>query len=367
MANDIIGILKKINPDKEDIITLLRAEGEDRIALFRKASEIKEKYCGNKVYLRGLIEFSNICHKNCYYCGIRKGNTAVERYNLTDNEIIEAAGIALKNRWGSIALQSGELEHPEFTDRITRLLRGIRELSGGRLGITLSLGEQEEDVYREWFDAGAHRYLLRIESSNREIYSSLHPSDGNHSFDRRLECLRSLQKSGYQAGTGVMIGLPFQSVEDLADDLLFMRDIDIDMVGMGPYIEHDKTPLMDQSGSLLPLNDRFELTLNMIAVLRIVMKDINIAAATALQAIYPDGRVQAVNAGANIIMPNITPGRYRDNYELYHNKPLTKDMAGDCHGCLEESLAPGGHEIGYNEWGDSRHFFKRIKSHSRQK
>lgn len=355
-------ILNKDSFTKEDIITLLKAEGEERTLLFRKSAEIKEKYIGKKVWFRGLIEFSNICSKDCLYCGIRKGNLNLERYNLSDEEILIAAKFAYDNQYGSIALQSGELESRKVTDRIENLLHKIKELSGGKLGITLSVGEQEPEVYRRWFDAGAHRYLLRIEATNIELYKKIHPDDSHHDFLRRLECLKSLQDIGYQTGTGVMIGLPFQTLEDLAGDLIFMRDFDIDMCGMGPYIEHADTPLIRYSGELLPLTERFNLTLKMIAVLRIMMKDINIVAATALQAIDPIGREKAIKIGANIIMPNITPGKYRDSYRLYENKPCTDDSAEDCQSCLEARLSLVDSEIIYGEWGDTMHYEKRRRA-----
>ena len=361
MKKDIQTILNNESFHREDLITLLKCDGEEKELLFRRSREIKEEHCGNKVYFRGLVEFSNICRKNCYYCGIRKDNNLTERYNLTDSEILGSARFAYQNNYGSLVLQSGELENRAFTSRITGLLRQIRELSDGKLGITLSLGEQTGDVYREWFKAGAHRYLLRIETSNRELYSRIHPADPDHDFDRRVSCLRSLRDAGYQTGTGVMIGLPFQTVGDLADDIIFMRDMDVDMVGMGPYIEHASTPLIKFRDSLLPIGERFDLALKMIAVLRIVMKDINIAAATALQAIDPLGREKAIGIGANVIMPNITPGKYRDSYALYENKPCTGDAAEDCKNCLEARLQLADAEIGYGEWGDSKHFFRRQK------
>jgi biotin synthase len=359
MKNRIEQILGKDDLSKEDIITLLLSKGEERTALFRKSAEIKEKYIGNKVWFRGLIEFSNICSKDCLYCGIRKGNKNLERYNLDDEEIIAAAKFAYDNRYGSIALQSGELESEFVTDRIENLLRKIREMSNGELGVTLSVGEQDKDVYRRWFDAGAHRYLLRVETTNPELYGKIHPHDQKHNYGKRLECLSALQETGYQTGTGVMIGLPFQTAEDLAGDLLFMKEFDIDMCGMGPYIEHADTPLIGYAGSLLPLNERFDLTLKMIAIIRIMMKDINIVAATALQAIDPVGREKAIRIGANIIMPNITPGKYRDSYRLYDNKPCTDDSAEDCQSCLEARISMADAEVIYGEWGDSKHYDKR--------
>lgn len=364
MKKRVSKILKSDKPGAEEIVSLLKAEGSDLNELFNEAAWIKQKYVGNKVYFRGLIELSNICDKNCYYCGIRRDNKDVKRYNLSDKEILDAAVRAYKNNYGSVVLQSGELSNAHFTGRITRLLKEIKKLSGGKLGITISLGEQTEEVYREWFEAGAHRYLLRIEASNPELYAKLHPADNLHNYHRRVECLKILQKVGYQTGTGVMIGLPFQTYEDLAGDLLFMKNFDIDMVGMGPYIEHANTPLIKYKSELLPLEKRFDLSLKMIALLRILMKDINIAASTALQAIDPLGREKAVKIGANVIMPNITPGIYRDSYNLYENKPLTINSDEDTKKCLESRLKIVNAMPGYDEWGDSKHYFKRLEGNA---
>ena len=363
----IYDILNKENFSREDIITLLSCQGEERTELFRRSAETKEKYIGRKVWFRGLIEFSNICGKDCLYCGIRKGNKNLKRYNLSDDEILTAAKFAYDNRYGSIALQSGELEGCSVTDRIEHLLSKIKELSNCELGITLSAGEQEIDVYKRWFDAGAHRYLLRIEATNESLYRKIHPENSRHDFRRRLDCLKSLQDIGYQTGTGVMVGLPFQTMDDLAGDLMFMNEFNIDMCGMGPYIEHADTPLIEFSAGLLPQAERFDLTLKMIAIIRIMMKDINIVAATALQAIDPIGREKAIKIGANIIMPNITPGRYRDSYKLYDNKPCTDDSAEDCQSCLEARVSLADTEIIYGEWGDSKHYEKRRKGLSVQR
>lgn len=356
---EVKDILENEDFSKENLIRLLSTEGENRTLLFKKSAEVKEQYIGRKVWFRGLIEFSNVCSKDCLYCGIRKGNKILKRYSLTDDEIIAAAKFAFDNRYGSIALQSGELESEYITSRIENLLHRIKELSGGKLGVTLSVGEQEPEVYKRWFDAGAHRYLLRIESTNSTLYRKIHPDNTKHDFGRRLACLKSLQDIGFQTGTGVMIGLPFQTLEDLAGDLLFMKDFNIDMCGMGPYIEHADTPLIIHSSRLKPLTERFDLTLKMIAILRIMMKDINIVAATALQAIDPIGREKAVRIGANILMPNITPGKYRDSYKLYENKPCTDDSAEDCQSCLEARVSLADNEVVYDEWGDSQHYARR--------
>ncbi len=349
--------------NKEDIIRMLEAEGDEKTSFFKQSAEIKRLYVKDKVYFRGLIEFSNICAKNCFYCGIRKDNEAVARYNLTDEEIINAALFAQENKFGSLVLQSGELESKAFTKRIESLLKEIHQKTNNSLRITLSCGEQSIETYKRWFESGAHRYLLRIESSTPELYLKLHPNDDQHRFHKRVKALINLKDIGYQTGTGVMVGLPYQSIENLADDILFMKGFDIDMIGLGPYIEHTNTPLYKHKDLLLPLETRFQLTLKMIAALRIIMKDINIASATALQAIDKIGREKAIKIGANVIMPNITPGKYRDSYRLYENKPCTDDSAEDCVSCLEMRIALAENQIALDEWGDSLHFKKRTSNY----
>jgi len=324
--------------------------------LYAEANKVKISAIGNKVYLRGLIEFSNICSKNCYYCGIRRENRAVNRYELSDDEVLTAVDFAWKNRYGSVVLQSGEQQSTHFTRRITCLLHKIKAFTNNEIGITLSCGEQTAATYKEWFNAGAHRYLLRIETSNKELYYKLHPDDDNHSFDNRLKAIQQLRTEGYQVGTGVMIGLPFQTIEDLADDLLFLQSMDIDMAGMGPYLEHSQTPLYQCRSFLLLPEKRLELTLKMVATLRLLMPDINIAATTALQVLHPEGREMAVLAGANIIMPNMTLPEFRSDYLIYEHKPGINDDAAVSKSKLEQNLHNAGINIGYNEWGDSKHF-----------
>jgi biotin synthase len=349
-------ILSKNKPDKKEILNLLNSRGKERTSLFQHAADVKKMSIGNMVHLRGLIELSNICRKDCYYCGIRKSNTKISRYNLTDDEVISAALLADNYNYGSIVIQSGEVKNRSFTERIEKLIRQIKLKSNNRLGITLSLGEQDEETYRRWFEAGAHRYLLRIETANQDLYRKLHPMDDLHSFEKRIECLSILKNCGYQVGTGVMIGLPSQKTEDLADDLSFMQELDIDMCGMGPYIEHSETPLCQDKDHLLPIAERFDLTLKMIAILRIIMPEINIAATTALQAIDKIGREKAIMAGANIFMPNITPCQYRNDYLLYENKPCTLENAEDCMSCVDARIKLANSEIAYGEWGDSIHY-----------
>ncbi|HQN59740.1 MAG TPA: radical SAM protein, partial [Bacteroidales bacterium] len=226
-----------LSSDRNQIISLLASTGDLRKSLFEHAARVKREHVGDLVYFRGLIEFSNNCRKNCLYCGIRSGNRKVKRFNLFDEEIVSAAIFANDNGYGSIVLQSGEIHGKMFTKRIESLLKKIHAATNDRLRITLSCGEQEKDVYRRWFESGAKRYLMRIETSNQDLYARLHPNDQRHSFRKRLDCLNILKETGYQTGTGVMIGLPFQTPEDLADDLLFLKNNDIVMIGMGPYLE----------------------------------------------------------------------------------------------------------------------------------
>lgn len=363
MSDKLSNIINKQTLTKSDLSFLIGLEGKERDFFLKSVGNKYTETLGKKVFFRGLVEFSNYCTKDCYYCGIRKSNSHSERYDIDDKAIIDAAVFAHQNKYGSLVLQSGERSDKSFTDRITKLLQEIKIATNGELGITISLGEQTEEVYQEWFDAGAHRYLLRIESSNKDLYYKIHPQDARHDFETRVNCLKTLQKIGYQTGTGVMIGLPFQNYDDLADDLLFFKAMNIDMVGMGPFIEHTETPLYQYKEQLWPLQRRFEVALNMIAALRLLMPDINIAAATALQAIDPLGREKALRYGANVIMPNITPTSHRKDYTLYENKPCTDEGAEDCTNCLSIRVEMAGREIGYNEWGDSKHYFKRKQKH----
>lgn len=357
MRSDIDKILSKRKLKREDIIALLSTfSSQERYKVFAKAKQVKKKYVGKKVALRGLIEYSNKCRKNCLYCGIRLENRDVARYAIEKKDVLQAAKYAHENGFGSVVLQSGELCSQKHTAEISSLVKEIKEISDNKTGITLSCGEQTKKVYQDWFDKGAHRYLLRIESSNRKLFESIHPLDEMHCYDERIRCLKDLKSIGYQVGTGVMIGLPGQSIEDLADDILFFMQMDVDMVGMGPYLEHSETPLYKERAKLLPLNERFNLSLLMIAVLRIVMKDINIAASTALQAIDPCGREQGLHTGANVIMPNITPLKYREEYLLYNNKPGVNETAANYLKRLERNIADIGEEILYDEWGDSKHY-----------
>lgn len=355
MTKSLSKILNQDQWDAESLVFLLSLTHQDDMnALYKKAYQVKSETVGRRVYFRGLIEFSNICSKNCYYCGIRSSNTKTHRYEMGIDEIVQAALFAYKNSYGSIVLQSGERATPQFEAYVLRVLKEIKKITDEQLAITLSAGEQSPETYQKFFDAGAHRYLLRIETSNSELYKKLHPQD--HSFEKRLQCLKDLKETGYIAGTGVMIGLPHQTLENLAEDLLFFKEMDIDMIGMGPFIEHPDTPLYESKHLLYPMDKRMELTLKMIAILRIMMSDVNIASTTALQAIDRLGREKGLLCGANVIMPNITPRQYRKDYLLYEGKPCLNEEASECKGCLENRILNIGEKIAFNEWGDPIHF-----------
>ena len=341
--------LSELTLDREGLAAALACEDAAfEAALREEAYRVKVATVGPEVYLRGLIEISNICVKNCLYCGIRR-DIRCPRYELTEDEVLATAHTAAERHFGSVVIQGGERTDAALTGKITRLLKAIKAIDTGDdppLGITLSLGEQSREVYEEWFDAGAHRYLLRIESSNPDLYRRIHPKD--HSYDRRLQALFDLKEIGYQAGTGAMIGMPFQTAEDMAGDLLFYRQFDAPMVGMGPYNPHPETPLTLAGVPYPSAEKRFSLGLKMIALLRLLMPDINIAAATALEVLDPRGREKGLLSGANVIMPNITPAAQMAKYNLYDRKTLNASDVRD--------LADRGIIIGYGRWGDSKHF-----------
>lgn len=439
----------------------------ERQRLRKEAYELKLRHRGPEVFFRGLIEISNRCRKNCLYCGIRGGNHLAQRYEMQDEEVLREAQFALDAGYGSIALQGGERTDSTFVERITRLVHKMRHLRPGGEGvpgpelntlrITLSLGEQERGVYRAWKDAGASRYLLRIEASNKELYEKLHPGfrytselalpcedkhtvgesvgsgivgarkytvgesvgsagryvDGDsvgsgmrgagryvdgesvgsdmggagkfcreaemHSYERRVQALLDLKSEGYLLGSGVMIGLPFQTYANLDEDLHFVKELEVDMVGMGPFIPHKDTPLgqivsywKDGSACGLPDNlkvlaslprgdfwnmgneDLLELCIDMVARLRIMMPHINIAATTAMQVLDPCGREKALMAGANVIMPNMTETSLRGNYSLYEGKQGVADDAESTRDKLLDNLSRLGIPVGWNLKGDWR-------------
>ncbi len=349
-------MVKETFISKQAIEEMLALSGPDALDLREKASRVRDDCVGRKVYFRGLIEFSNLCANDCFYCGIRKSNRKTERYTMTYDEIMDCARFCQEAGYASVVLQSGERRDPDFIRFVIKVVSGIKaELPEMR--ITLSVGEQDREVFRRFYEAGIERYLLRIESSSRRHYQRLHPEV--MSFERRRKCLEVLRSIGFQVGSGVMIGSPFQTLGDLAGDLLFMKAMDIDMVGMGPYVPHRDNLLKNWN---YDAEKTLELSLNMVAALRIMMPDINIAATSALQALDGSGREKALSAGANVIMPNATPLKYRQSYSLYDNRPCVTDSPYGCRSCIMKKIEESGFLPATGEKGDSPRFLKRVEN-----
>lgn len=343
---------------------MLAAAADDEVEkLRRQAYSVMLENCGSNVYLRGLIEFSNICTNDCNYCGIRKSNRKVHRYQLNRENILQSAISSMKSGFGSVVLQSGQRQDAEFVDFVCSVVSEIKQVTKSEIlpngaGITLSVGEQSEETYRKFFDAGAHRYLLRIESSNPELYAKIHPGEMN--FENRLHCLELLKKIGYQTGTGVMIGLPGQTLEDLANDILFFKSTDADMIGMGPFIPHKDTP-MNEENFPWDKNRNYRLGLNMIAATRLVLEDVNIASTTSLQAIAEGGRERGLMFGANVIMPQQTCQEVRNEYLLYDGKPFLDEAIDELASGVKQKVEALGRQIAFNTFGDPLHYFNRGK------
>lgn len=290
---------------KDEIIFLLSCE--DGSLIFKAADEIRKQYVGDEVHLRALIEFSNICRCNCVYCGLRSQNRDVERYRLSKKQILESAQKAADFGYKTIVLQSGE--DVFFTaDYLAEIIKEIKNLD---VAVTLSIGERTFEEYKILKDAGADRFLLRIETTDKKLYEKCHP---NANFENRVRCLRDLKKLGFETGTGCLVGLPEQTIESLADDILFFKDLDADMIGIGPLIVHPHTPLKDKP------NGNFDLALRVMSLTRLLMPDINIPATTAMETLNPQGRIIALQSGANVVMPNLTDNDARVKYEIYPNK-----------------------------------------------
>ncbi len=313
---------KEHNLFKNEIIELLNSDGKELVIA---ADEVRKRYKGNYVHLRALIEFSNICYRSCFYCGLRCENKKVERYRLSDEEIFSFAQNAVNAGFKTIVLQSGE----DAYYSAKKLCNIIRTLKKNDIAVTLSVGERTYDEYSAFKKAGADRYLLRIETTDRNLYKKLHP---NMSIDNRFECLYNLKKLGYETGTGVIAGLPEQTIESLADDILFFKELNADMVGIGPLIPHPETPLKNAS------RDNFDIALKVMAIVRLLLPDINIPATTAMESIRKNGRIIALSAGANVVMPNMTEGAYRKKYEIYPNKICINDSPSKCINCIKSKI-----------------------------
>ncbi len=355
----------EFSPD--DLLRLLSATNpEDCEALYAKAFARTTAVHGNTIFFRGLIEISNICTYDCRYCGIRKSNRNAVRYTLDKNEILEAARYALKAGYGSVALQSGERDDARFVAFIEEVLAAIHEMSVREFGIangcgmTLSFGEQTRQTYERWAEASGNRsalrYLLRIETSNEALFAHLHAGRGSaqKTLSARFEALRLLRETGYQVGTGVMIGIPGQSAEDLVRDILTFKALDVDMLGMGPYLVSHGGDMINEG--MMPREPLLRLTRNMLAATRLALPTVNIAAATALETLQPGARSLGVLSGCNVMMPNVTPQRTRAAYQLYDNKQGTESEPESNVALEEELVRITGRTIARNRFGSSAHF-----------
>ena len=325
--------------DKSAIIELLTTAPTDE--LYRRADDVRREAVGDAVHLRGLIEFSNICRNDCLYCGIRRGNRQVQRYRMTDEELVETAKRAAALGFQTIVLQSGEDMHFDQA-RMCHIIEQIKRLD---VALTLSVGERDYGDFKAFREAGADRYLMRIETTDRDLYNRLNPG---MSWERRHECLLMIRDLGYELGSGIMVGLPGQTVESIADDLLYLKDIGIDMAGIGPFIPHPETPLAGEAGGTL------EQALRTMAIMRILMPDINIPATTAMESLHPQGRIMALQAGANVVMPNVTEGEYRRLYELYPGKICVNDTPAHCRSCIGLKIRSIGRTIGQGRGGHEK-------------
>ncbi len=309
---------------RSEIISLLTAEDDQ--PLFDAANQVRKQYVGDGVYLRGLIEFSNFCKNDCMYCGIRKSNERAQRYRLSPNQIVETARKAVEYGYKTVVLQSGE-DLWFSAEKMADIIHKIKETGAV---VTLSIGEKTRDEYALYKEAGADRYLLRIETTDKNLYEKLDPA---MSWENRVRCLHDLKNLGYEVGSGSLVGLPGQTIESLADDLLFFQKLPVDMAGIGPFIPHPDTPLKE-----VAYDGNFNLSLKMMAVMRLLLPDINIPATTAMETLHPQGRMLALQCGANVVMPNVTDTVFRKKYELYPGKICVGDSAEKCRGCVERKI-----------------------------
>lgn len=339
--------------NKSEIIGWLRETRPDRLEeLYGRADRVRRQNVGDAVHLRGLIEISSHCTRQCMYCGLRRGNRSLERYRMTREEILSCARQAEALGYGTVVMQSGE-DPALTTEWITDIVRWIKRETA--LAVTLSLGERQDHDLESWRSAGADRYLLRFETSDANLYRSIHP--GAAGAPNRLTLLRRLKELGYEAGGGVMVGIPGQSYLSLANDVLTFRALDLDMIGIGPYIPHAQTPL--GSGALRPAIDlgeqapaTEEMVYKMVALARIVCPTANIPSTTALATINrTHGRKRGLSVGANVVMPNLTPVKYRSLYQIYPAKACIEESAADCNQCLRGQIHSLGRFAGRGRGG----------------
>lgn len=326
--------LRQETLSKTDIVSLLSIP--EPAPLFDAADQVRRKFVGDEVYLRALIEFSNYCKNDCLYCGIRRSNAAAQRYRLTPQEIIQTAQKAVGLGYKTVVLQSGEDVWFD-ADKLCHIIREIKKLGAA---VTLSIGEKTREEYAAYRQAGADRYLLRIETTDKALYEKLDPA---MSWDNRVRCLYDLKELGYEVGSGSLVGLPGQTLESLADDLIFFKNLPVDMAGIGPFIPHPQTPLAGKN-----TQGHFELSLKMMAVMRLLLPDINIPATTAMETLHPRGRLLALACGANVVMPNATEGSARIKYELYPGKICTGEAPEQCRACIQRKIESIGRTVNFS-------------------
>ena len=320
----------------EEFETLIYSEDENFSEYLKeRARAVREKHYGKDVYIRGLIEFTNVCKNNCKYCGIRCGNKNAERYRLTKEEILSCCDMGYELGFRTFVLQGGE--DPFFDDDM--MVDIIKEIKKNHpdCALTLSIGEKERETYKRFYDAGADRYLLRHETADKAHYEMLHPAD--MSFEHRMNCLKDLKEIGYQVGCGMMVGSPFQTKEHIIKDLRFLREFKPEMVGIGPFIPHHDTEFKDEEAGSV------DLTIRLLSIIRLLLPDVLLPATTALGTLDPRGREKGIEAGANVIMPNLSPTNVRDKYLLYDNKICTGDEAAECIRCMEMRVESVGYKV----------------------
>lgn len=338
--NDVKKLIDKLEKEHElsrsEFLELIKCKDQDIAEyLFERAVAVRKKIYGNEIYMRGLIEFTNYCKNDCYYCGIRNGNVNADRYRLTKEQILECCNIGYKLGFRTFVLQGGD--DPYFTDdRIVDIVKGIKG-NHPDCAITLSIGEKSHDSFQAYYNAGADRYLLRHETANVDHYGKLHP--GYMSMENRKECLFDLRDIGYEVGCGLMVGSPYQTPECLVEDLLFIKELKPQMVGIGPFIPHKDTIFAKEKPGTM------EQTLFLLGIIRLMLPNVLLPATTALGTINPSGREMGIKAGANVVMPNLSPTDIRGKYMLYDNKICTGDEAAECRKCIEKRMENIGYQL----------------------
>lgn len=336
-----------LNQDLSDqeLLTLLdQMTEDDQNYLIEKAHDVRMAIYGDRVFMRGLVEFTNICKQNCLYCGIRAGNPEAERYRLTLEEVLKSCEIGYWLGYRTYVLQGGE--DPYYTDeKLVEMIKAIKK-NFPDCAITMSIGERTKESYEKMFEAGADRYLLRHETASKELYESLHP---NMSFENRRACLNILKEIGFQVGAGFMVGLPGQTNAHLVEDLRFLKTLKPHMVGIGPFIPHQSTPLSEASGGTV------DQTVTLLAIVRLLLPEVLLPATTALGSLDNLGREKGIKAGANVVMPNLSPTDVRAKYMLYDGKICTGDEAAECRKCIEGRITRAGFSIDmsrgdHSEW-----------------